>query len=47
MYSCHAICFCVTMYKMWIAGCMMIMKPRITDIQAYFMTLKCSDNLMR
>ena len=25
----------------------MIMNPRITDIQAYFMTLKCSDNLMR
>ena len=25
----------------------MIMNPRITDIQEYFMTLKCSDNLMR
>ena len=46
MYSCHAICFCVTMYKMWIAGCVMIMNLRITDIQAYFMTLKCSDKLM-
>ena len=26
---------------------MLIMNPRITDIQAYFMTLKCGDNLMR